>query len=340
MKYRILILALLFITQGSRGDVLELAGGESFSGTVVRVVEGALVFRSSLSGQIMVPMDTVDALSTNHFLMLTMKDGAVLYGRLGNPGGEMRLTPIDGSAPNPILLADIGAAVVIPPTSRNSEAAKSPALWSAAVAGGALLRAGSASSFEPSARLEISRNGTRTEFRSDVLVSSEDGAEFPDYVRGSASIARRSGGAVPYIEFRADRNVDAGLKLRAELNLGLRWPLKEKSGGRLEGYAGLSVAYEQWEARRFAFSPKFETEEGDVNLHLGLRYAEGGLRGELVLYPNLGHVGDIRMRANTSYTKPVTPRLRLRLDLLLDYDSAPPFPGMSEWEAALGDLWP
>jgi hypothetical protein len=140
----------------------------------------------------------------------------------------------------------------------------------------------------------------------------------------------------PFFELRTDRNIDAALALRGELSLGVRWPLLDPKDRTLAAYAGVTAIYEDWDSPAALYSRYRGVDGGEVELQLGLRYADGRFREELTVYPSLSELGDIRIRSNASYTMPFTPRLRLRLDLLVDYDNAPPFPGLSEWEAALG----
>ena len=95
-------------------DILVLEDGERLSGQVVRVTGGTLVFRTTLSGQMMVPMDTVETLATQGNLVISMRDERIHYGRFARQTGQPQILPLDGSPPRTVDLAQVEEALPIP----------------------------------------------------------------------------------------------------------------------------------------------------------------------------------------------------------------------------------
>ena len=146
------------------------------------------------------------------------------------------------------------------------------------------------------------------------------------------------------------------------MSVGAGKVLAEGSSHSLEASAGVDVSYRSYDA---GLAPESEDRvvqrhltmlrgdddtqsKMDLNLRLQLRYtqllfessrffANGTLEEDLVLTPSLGTLGDFRARSESSLLVGLgSEALRLRLNLLLDYDNNTPFDALEKWNTGVG----
>ncbi len=330
-------------------DVVQLEGGESLSGDFARITNGTLVFRTSLSGQIMVPMDAVRTLHTEQNLYIATWDKQVVYGRLGGAPGAPWVAPINGGPPRPIDLAQIEEALPIPSAPKTVPAGAGPGAWTAVAGVGVQHRTGSRGRTEVFTRLEIAHSNARRNLKAELTVGQDYSDAGPGLLRSRAEVSRRGGSSIqPYGAVEAERNIDAALELRTGLTLGLGKALFGEEEEGLEGRIGFNFAYENWDranlrgARgRTPPGAARRKDGGEISLQLGLQYhralfGKASFREQLLFYPSLTDWGAMRTRSEAAVTVPVTERLRVRLDFAVDFDSEPEFRGVEAWNTSLG----
>lgn len=337
----------IFLTAGVGADVLLLKEGESLSGSLVRIDKGTVVFRTALEGQMMAPMSAVQGLTTQANLVITLSDGTVLYGRLSGKEPEARVMPIDGGEARPLVLADIVEAMIIPASPQPDSGGVGE--WRVSAGAGILGRTGTQDHADAFTRLEVSREGAETGFRSSLLLQRADPDLFPDFARGETELRFETYTALqPFAAAALERDIYTGLDLRAAIGLGLARPMFDDNAQRLEGLAGLNFIYEDWDAAdlrylRNEFYP-LETRKktgSALELQLGLRYSrvlflDATFTGDVTLYPRLTDFGAFRARSEAALTVPVFRKLHLRLDIILDYDNKPRFRAVDKWDAHFG----
>ncbi|HQN00540.1 MAG TPA: hypothetical protein PLL36_05670 [Candidatus Hydrogenedentes bacterium] len=113
-RFLLLVGGVVCIVSAVYGDVIVLSNGDTLSGIFSRIRENTLVFRTSLEGQMMTPLDTVRTVSSGTPLYIGLLNGQVHYGRLGVREGVQVILPLDGSAPVPVRLNDIKETLPIP----------------------------------------------------------------------------------------------------------------------------------------------------------------------------------------------------------------------------------
>ena len=79
----------------------------------------------------------------------------------------------------------------------------------------------------------------------------------------------------------------------------------------------------------------------DLNLHLSFRYTRKLFRGAyieeiLVLRPSLTDIGHGRAEFESSVYVPLSPKLKLRIDVLVDYEDRLHFNGLDDWRTSVG----
>lgn len=329
-RHRMLLFFPLFLGVAAWGDVVELGSGESLSGSIVRVDDGVLVFRTSLKGQIMAPVDTLKSLSSEANLMLVMTGGGTLYGRLTKKDDRTYLVPLDRGATRPVDLAQIQSAMVIPSTPSDESLSKEALQeWRATIQSGVVVRDARPGYVDSVSRVEAGRDTGDTRLRAEALVERADPKDFPRLLRGTAS-ASGSGeaGAAPFAEVQAERDLMKSLDLRTGLSLGLFQELVQTPKQQISGAAGINVTHETWDNARTRAAHEYTVSDDELNLHLGLRYSRilfgsSELASQLTVFPSLIDTGEVRARSDTAVTVPlIQSRLLLRLNVLLDYEPA------------------
>ena len=342
-------LALLFALT-AHADSVTLSSGETFTGQLSRIVEGTLVFRTTLSGQMMVPMDTVQRLSTERNFVVSLTDKRVHYGRLdvGKQDGHEQLVPIEGGSPIPFSLAEVTEAVPLRSAPAESPGNATPSTSGLAmdVEAGARWREGNEGRVEPVGRLQLSGGEEGSRLTADVEVAHSGVDEAPGYASANLLVEDVSGATGPYGRFEALRNADAALAVRARLGLGLRHLLYEDDAASLALYAGGAAALEHWDAglvpndrERFWASDTKSTES--LELELGLRYSQAvfgnsRLEGSVGVYPSLTEPGEFRASSDAVLRVPLNSAVQLRLNLRFYYESDPPFARLDPWETSVG----
>lgn len=341
------ILLMLLLSAGTiHADLLTLDADESLSGSLVRVVENTLVFRTTLGGQIMTPMDTVKALTTERNLVVTLADGSVRYGRFQAGESGQTFVPLDGTAPSALELAQVVEAVVIPAALHHTDNTDIPAEddLDVSLESGVRLRENNRQSLNALTGVTVQSPEGRA--AASLTIGGDRTGDFPGIAAASAEL-RDGGEAGPgaYTTAGIEHDADLALDVRAQLALGLYQRLFSSQDSGLTGYAGIGAAYESWDAGpledRGVVVADGENARGDGFLHLRLRYFRaifggGALSGDIALYPSVVSPGDIRAQSAASVAWPLTQRLTLRFDVQLNYNSAPGLEDLDFWDTAVG----
>lgn len=335
-----IVAILMLLANIAAADLLVLGNGDTLSGAALRVREGALVFRTSLAGQMMAPMDTISALTTDENFAFGFADGTTRYGHLEQTDNGAVLVPLDGGDAAPVTLADITSGEIIPNTARPPKSGDERI--QVGLESGVRVRQGMTDTVEPYARLELSGTKPSREFDASVMVERADPDDFPANAEAEMEWRmRKDDSRQPFLAASAERDTGNALDLRTDFTLGLGRVLMAHNRGTLYGTAGLNAAYESWDRSEVMAGGNAEHDRSELNLRLGLRYARtllnsGNFSNELILYPALSDPGDFRATNTTALGLPLTNCLQLRLDLELGYDNSPGFQELDEWRGAFG----
>ncbi len=336
------VIALLLLIWGAimfsaSADLLQLSNGDSLSGHLVRIQEGVLVFRTTLKGQIMAPVDTVQNLQTEDAWMLTMMQEDVFYGRLRMKDNETWLYPLSSSqSPHPLTLSQIQEALEIPDTSASHSEEEGPPQWKMAMESGVRNRTGSRGEADAYLRLGLQYQDTTLKARSEVLVERADPDDFPQTAHGDVLVQGNSDADTqPYVNLNLQRDTIAAIDARTQLSLGLTHSLASNDTFTLAGFSALSFSHEQWEA------DERSTVENKGQLQLGLRvsqvlFGKGELSENLFFYPSFTEIGAMRAASETRLRWPVSKALHLRLNIALEYDSEPALSHIDPWQSFFG----
>ena len=331
-------------------DVVLLQDRDAFSGQVLRIEDGILVFRTAHTGQLMAPMDSVRSLKTNNNLMITLEDERVLYGRF-EAGDKQLLIPLDGGDPLPLDLSAVLEGIVIPSESRAEEEAPDVQEWRSVLGTGLQFRDGASDSLEPFLHLEVLREREADRLHGALRLERSDSEDFPAWLRGSLQWEGTDEAARvhPYAAWGIERDRNNILELRTDLSLGVAYPFDWSEQETLHALLGLNLDYEAWDAAALrdrqgnrVFLEDLRRRGLHLNVQLGLRYSRAlwgeraSIKESLTLYPSISDWGDMRMRSETILRMEVTPRLQLRFDLMVDFDNRPDYDGYADWITTIG----
>jgi len=332
-------LAVCCLAISAHADFVRLDSGETFTGTLVQVKDGLLKFKTSLSGQVMAPMATVDRLECERPFVITLADGATRYGRFVRADDVDAVQNAD-APPEPVTLTDVQEALEVPGVKRGE--------WTAETSLNVQARSGIDDSVEPSARLEL--RGPMEgggEAALDFEVDRSDPEQFPAYARARAERFPAEGTGT-YLALDAERATDRALEWRTGVTLGVgRW-LQAWGGRTWLATIGVQPSYESWSTDDLIeggsvpdYLAERAAETGRLNLHLGGRFGiQLGERTDfeqrLTLLPDLLEPGEFRAASETELSRTLSDNLRLRLHLLLEYTTDPLLAPADPWNASLG----
>jgi len=343
-KVRALLAAFMLLAASARADLLVTASGESLSGDLTRVVEGVLVFKTSLEGQMMLPVSEVKSLTTERSWVVTESGGAVHVGRFVPQGIEEAAAEGGGVKVTEVPMSAVASAKLVP-----GQAANPPGevRWESEVGVGVRAFEGTEDGVEPLARLRTRRWGQGLNTSLQLQFDATGGEDAPPFFTGTFDVSGAEGASwEPFVQALVERDTNEALRVRTGLMLGIRYHFHtSESGGQLEGIAGLGANYGEWSRdylERQALWQRSEVEtQSEANALLGLRYSreigEGGhWSAGLSILPSLTDADDFRAGAASTVTYPVTSRLQLRLEMLMNYDHQPAFSALDQMNTSLG----
>jgi hypothetical protein len=350
-----------FVHVAWAGDTVTLRGGDLVSGRLVEIAEDIVVFRAPMAGKLILPIDELDAVTTESERVIRLKDGTTITGRLAGAGAATYVIAIDGFIEGPVSLAAIDR-VSTPekPPPDVTKPAPEPAgpRWRGSLEGGMLWRAGTRDFSDPFTGLTIHRAGDRHDFRSTLLLNLAHDDTFPVLYRALAEWKLQTSPSwYTVFAMEAERDIKETVDLRSDLTIGAGTALIDNAVQRLEGDAGIGLTLEYfdpdavgrrfWQGleplRLFSEDPAAESRENnqEINLRFRMRYERDVFRRsrvqeEILIYPSLTDPGDIRARAESSFTWPFTTRLNLKLNFLLDYEGDKEYSQLEAWRTTVG----
>ena len=361
MKLRIGIIALVFTVLNATpasADTLFLQGGDRIDGTLSDISNGTLSFRTKLAGKLYLPVDGVLGINTTNLVVLTLADDKTLPGRMVYENDATYLYASDNVVHGPIALSDVktisSLPATLPPENEPSPTPKD-SLLSVSLDAGYRWRTGTEDYSGPRIELRLNTPTKSGKFESRVNLEyagegGEDGAINRFFDAQARATVDRGSTWSPELTLQIESDRNKALKLRGEVLAGLGRDVLLDDKQRLIGAAGIGVAFERYDIRQLRrdmgglLPPPMGSDtstEREVNLDLQLRYerrifGKGVLREGLTLRPSLSNIGDLRSRLESSVLVPIPLGLKLKVDLLLDYEDEPQYAEVDEWSTAFG----
>jgi hypothetical protein len=355
---RILLFATVLVTfiANAGADTLTLKDGDTYSGVLVGAKTGILSFRTQLVGKIAVPIDEVFGASTQNFVVVALKDGTRLPGRLRSREGSIFVVGQGGK--DSWLKVNLAQVQTITTMAASASEDAAPLLrppaeidtqGSASI--GYIWRSGQESFSGPVVEIELGAVGD---------LGSLTGSIQAEYVGDEAKLDRFAEAEIrvqaasqrrwsPEFELEIERNRNKALKLRTDFTAAIAASLIQDDEQSLELRIGLGVAYEEFDpeplrrdegrivTQRPGESPQHDT---DLNLDLRLQYRRDLYRGAYIekilsIRPSLTDLGEIRSRWESNLYIPVSKKMMLNFKVLLDHESDLPYRDIDELQTGV-----
>lgn len=355
------ILAFMFGVLASMlagADTLFLEGGDRLSGTLLNISEGTPSFRVKLAGNVYVPLERVSGVNTVEEVALLLGEDRTLRGRMVFEEGETYLYLSGERVYGPVALGEVRGVSNLPeeePTGGEVEQESSDSGVEVSVGRGYRWRTGTEDYSGLSLKLGLKAPTKSGTFETRInLEQSGEGGDDRDINRffdaQARATAENGGDWNPELTLQLEGDRNKALKFRGEVLAGLGRDVLMDENQRLVGVAGIGMAFERYDAKALrrdadGLVPPLGGDDSatqrEINLDLQLRYERrifgtGTLREELVIRPSLSNLGDLRSRLESAVMVPIPLGLKLKMDLLLDYEKEPEFAGIDEWSTAFG----
>jgi hypothetical protein len=355
------LLCLLVAGIPAAADTILLQDGDQLSGLLVEVSDEVAVFRTELAGQIMVPLTRVVSITTARDVQIVFKDGGSATGRLVTSGGEMRFVPAKGGDPYSITTRMLASVAPMPPEDLHQGDPVPTADLTSSLASGVQYTSGNDDRVSLYSRLRLGADRNAYSWRSDAYIASGEGFDGIGELRVSAATRWFPDATIqPAAELAFERSDDQLLELRATLTVGAYHAFTSGPRHELTGLLGISVETERWDggdldsldgfprsgwgaadAAFYYHTLDRHYEDTNLRLKLDLRHVLHAFdrlawEEQITLSHSLTGGGDWRAAYESSVLFPLTDRLRLNLNLRVDYDSDPAFRYLDEWRTTVG----
>lgn len=325
-------------------DVLVTAGGESLSGTISRVADGILVFRTSLRGQMMLPMSEVRSLESRERWIVTRRDESVEIGRLVSGG-----IVVDGSAADggetvlPLDYQRIRSIKNAPPLSVEDGQSAESARWEQRVSTSLEAYAGTSDGFRSRLAWEAMREGLKTRLGLRLQVTDLEGERAGDTLSGAAHLLPRvPDGWSPYMDLRVERQVEEALRWRTGIGVGVRYDFDGDPERGYFAYVGASIQRSVWRERHGSRLGRRATEtHTTAGPEVGVGYerplwTDGRWDSRLSVRPGSGDGSAVWAAAESTLTYPLSPKLHLRFDVSVAFEEDPVFDTLERFNTRFG----
>ncbi len=361
LKYGLIALTAVLGVGSAAGDAISLLDGDRLSGSLIEVSDDIVVFRTELAGKMMLPVSQVVSLVTTRDVQCVFKDGSRATGRLVHSPDGMRFVPSNGDTAYSVTPTMLATVAPLPPGATPDAQPVSSNVMTSSIQSGVQYRAGSDDYLAPYARLRLRDEADRYYFLLDTYLETLDQGGFPSAGRSYAEWSLRGDTLLrPRIALGLERDTSQTLDLRGTLGIGGYHSLWQSANQDLTASLTLVGEAEQWDADHLpdldvfpgsgvdALKAAFyyrtvdtHREETDLRLNLGFRhllrlFKSGSFEEQLSITPSLTDGDDWRGAYESSFLFPLTDRLRLNLNLRIDYDSEPAFRYLEEWRTAVG----
>ncbi len=364
------LMAMLIVCIADADDTLALKSGDILSGELKELSEGVVVFHTRLTGQVFLPAGEVRGIATREPWEIVMDSGAPLHGRLRYSGREVYVDPLEGGAPHAVDLEMIQSARLLPAADAaagDTENTGTPSAFDLSVGAGYYSRLGAHGHGDPFVTVLMSRAAERWELESRFRLGIGSSTDWPRYFTARNELRfRRDDPYYALAGLDLERDAAIGLSMRGDLSAAVGRVFLPGPDHELRGDTGLMLSAERYNASRLPFSLRRDfrgphigrgfddwrstayytyterrRQQTGVSWRFRLTYRmdipfDGLFTEDLAVYPSLTGLGEVRARSESAVHFPITTRLSVRFDLLLDYERSPEFSGVDPWRTTVG----
>ena len=336
----------------ARSDTLYLEDGDRLTGFFIVADQGSLCFRTHLAGKVFVPITEVRGLSTDASVLITMDNGQIYRGKLQYRAGNTVVVARSGVSTSPLDLHRVSEIIRLP---AQSVELSSPIDESRGPGPEISLEVGyrfrtGAQEYQGISTQIKAQHETEHHFlsaKADVELVGDDPALDRFFDAEARGVGRTDGEWYPEFIVEFERNRNKALEFRSDITLGLGRNLAADQRQRLQAFAGLGLAVERFDAaplrrdQNKVIANEQRVSEEELNLTLAFQYSRA-LAKDIVLYesfvarPSLTDAGDLRAEFESVLLVPLTMNLKVKLDLLIDYEDDAKYQDIDFWSTRFG----
>lgn len=318
MTHRTLLcIVLCLLTSACWADQVILKNGDVLTGTIVKLTDSKMVFKSDLAGEITINLTGIRTLSSETPLSIHLKDGTVLQSQVASAEGEEFM--ITGSAlqDQPVKTANITA--INPP-------AKPISKWEGQMSAGLSSTHGNTKTESLSGNLRAQK---RTEIdRTTVILDYAKGEQENSGVRTTTEDWWRAKGKYDYfiskkwygfVDGRYERDGVADLDRRMVIGVGGGWQWIETDRTKLSFELGGASLYEQFKGS--VKNSELSAQAG-YNLDHKLTDTVQAIH-DLTYYPSMDKFSNYFLTTGAELRAYFSARMFGNLRATLNYDTSP-----------------
>lgn len=348
------LVVLILLASGAAADSLWLKDGSRLTGELVGIGDGTLSFRTRLAGKAYYRLDDVAGVSTDTFVIVALGDEVLLPGRLRYRDGANFVVSQNGQQERTITLTEVTRVATLPnarPEDEPVQDAGGERPLRAELEMGYRWRSGTVEYSGPFAELDVRGRTSTGELtgRVDAEYIGEGGS-FDRYLKAEGRFRPDVLSTwKPEFSLQLTRDRDRALDYRAELTASLNRVFWESGNQELEAGVGLGGGIEEFDPEPLRRDQGLGirrlldgvTSDEELFGHLALRYTrllfgQVSLEEAIVLRPSLSDLGDFRGEWESALLVPFSDRLRLKFNLVIDYDGDPKYRKIDEWRTSIG----
>jgi putative salt-induced outer membrane protein YdiY len=317
-KALILLITLVLFTQLSYGDEIHMKNGDRLTGKIVKLVDGKMIFKSDLAGEVTVELANIQTLGSDEPITVNLKDGTALQQKIiGSQAGRFSISGDETIKAQEFAVGDIVS--INPPVPK----------WTGNLSAGLTSTHGNTKTESITGSTEIKKrtNKDRTLLSADYAKSKQDNPDtdqeetIEDWWRAKAKydyfFSKKMYG---YLDGRYEKDAVAELDRRVTIGVGGGYQWIESADMNFSTELGLASLYEKYDNQTDSNS--------EVSAQLGYNFDKKLRKNlhfihELTYYPALEKFSDYYLTTTGELRADVMKDLFVNFKTIVNHDDTP-----------------
>ena len=320
-KVLILLMSVVVFAQVGSADELYLSNGDQLTGTITHLVDGKLLFKSDVAGEVVVDLSNIQTLSSDEPITVNLQDSTSFTQRvLSAEAGRFAIEGSDALGAQEFAVADI--------VSINPPPAPVPK-WTGDISAALTSTHGNTKkdTISASAKLRKRTEKDRTTVSADYAKAEQENPDtdqketIEDWWRAKAKydyfFSQKLYG---YLDGRYEKDAIAELDRRVVVGAGVGYQWIESENMNFSTEAGLASLYEKFDNQTDSNS--------EISIQLGYNFDKKLTQNtsfihELTYYPSIDKLSDYYLTTTAELRTTVTAAIFMNAKAILDYDATP-----------------
>jgi putative salt-induced outer membrane protein YdiY len=317
-KVSILLITLVLFTQLSYADEVLLKNGDHLTGKIIKLVDGKMIFKSDLSGEVTVGLANIQTLGSDEPITVNLKDGTALQQKIvRSQAGRFSISGDETIKAQEFSVGDIIS--INPPVPK----------WTGNLSAGLTSTHGNTKTenITGSADLKKRTDKDRTTISADYAKGKQDNPDtgenetIEDWWRARTKydyfFSKKMYG---YLDGRYEKDAVAELDRRVTVGIGCGYQWIESADMNFSTELGLASLYEKYD-NQTASNSEVSAQLGynfDKKLRENLHFIH-----ELTYYPALQKFSDYYLTTTAELRSNFTATLFMNIKAIMNYDNTP-----------------